>query len=52
MAATQCGKEIKMGHWVERHRQVTDVRIKIGLLLMAVIAAGALVIIYNYAVAR
>jgi len=52
MAATQCGKEIKMGHWVQRHRLVTDVRLKIGLLLMAVIAAVALAIIYNYAVTR
>jgi len=52
VAATQSGKETRMGHWVERRRLVTDVQIKIGLLLMAVIAAGALVIFYNFAVAR
>jgi hypothetical protein len=52
MAATQYRKETTMGHWVQRHRLVTGVQLKIGLLLMAVIAAVALVIIYNYALSR
>lgn len=44
MPVTQSEKQFKMGHWVMPRRLVSDVQVKIALLVLAVIAAGALAI--------
>lgn len=41
-----------MRYWVEQRRLISNVQIKIALLILGVIAAGAVAIFYNYAVAR
>jgi len=41
-----------LGQWVEQRRLISDVQIKIALLILAVIAAGALAIFFTYTPGR
>jgi len=52
MFVAKSAKEVRTGHWVVPHRWVSDVQIKIALLILAVIVAGALAIFFSYTPGR
>jgi hypothetical protein len=41
-----------MGRWIEIHRPVSDVQIKISLLVFGFIATAALLMFYSYSISR
>jgi len=52
MPVTQSEKQFKMGHWIGPRRLISEVQIKIALLILAVIVAGALAIFFSYTPGR